>query len=106
VTVDRQPGEIDGARVTPAFFSTSGTQPLLGRLFIAPEYQSTERPVGILAHRYWTDKFRSSPAIIGSTLEVDGRTVVIVGVAPSGFQPRGAGLLWMPATPLANRIEK
>ena len=76
VTVDGQSEEIDGARVTPAFFSTSDTQPLLGRLFVEPEYQSGHGEVGILAHRYWTERFGSTPSMIGSTLEVDGRTVV------------------------------
>jgi hypothetical protein len=90
VTVDGRSEDIDGARVTPAFFAASGTQPLLGRLFTEPEYQSG-LPAGILAHRYWTERFGSSPSIIGSTVEVDGRTVVVVGIAPSGFSRKAPG---------------
>lgn len=106
VTVDGQSQEIDGARITPAFFASSGIQPLLGRLFVEPEYQSGKEPVGILAHRYWTERFGSTPTIIGSTLEVNGRSIVIVGVAPPGFEPQGAGELWLPTTSEPGRIEK
>ena len=106
VTVDEQSQDIDGARITPAFFATSGIQPLLGRLFVEPEYQSGQEPVGILAHRYWTERFGSTPTIIGSTLEVNGRSIVIVGVAPPGFEPQGAGVLWMPTSSEPGRIEK
>jgi hypothetical protein len=106
VTVDGQSEVIDGAQVTPEFFSASGTQPLLGRLFVESEFRSGQRPVGIVAHRYWAERFGSSPTIIGTSLELDGRTVVIVGVAPPGFQPRGAGVLWTPATSVPSQIEK
>jgi hypothetical protein len=105
VMVDGESDHIDGATVTPAFFSTSGTQPLLGRLFTEPEYQSA-LPARILAHRYWTKRFGSTPAIIGSTLEVEGRRIVIVGVAPPGFRPQAAGVLWLPKPPGSNGIEK
>lgn len=104
LSVDGQSEVVDAAMVTPEFFSTPGIQPLLGRLFVEPDYQSGR--AAILAHRFWTERFGSAPTIIGSKLEVDGRTLTVVGIAPPAFQPRGAGVLWLPAAAVPNQIGK
>lgn len=96
VVIDGASDSLEGAAVTPEFFSTEGVQPMLGRLFIAPEYGSATAAVAVLSHGYWVDRFRSAPTAIGTSIEVDGRSRVIVGVTPPAFRPDGAGRLWIP----------
>jgi hypothetical protein len=88
--------EIDGAIVTPRFFTAAGLRPLLGRFFIDGDYVSGPRGVAVLSHGYWVERFQSAPSVIGSAIEIDGRSLVIVGVAPPAFQPDRGGVLWIP----------
>jgi putative ABC transport system permease protein len=84
---------VAGAAVTARFFTAESVRPQLGRAFIGPESGAA---VVMLNHRYWKDRFQSSPAAIGMTIVVDGRTRTIVGITPEAFQPEGAGLIWIP----------
>src|SRR5262249_19789678 len=42
-------------------------------------------PVVVLSYRYWKKRFRGDSSIIGRGALVNGRPVMIVGVAPKGF---------------------
>jgi hypothetical protein len=87
---------VDGAVVTPPFFAAEEVKPLLGRFFIDGDYTSGPKGVAVLSHRYWVERFQSAPTVIGSVVEVDGRALIIVGVAPPAFQPDRGGSLWIP----------
>jgi hypothetical protein len=87
---------IDGSAVTPKFFSAGPDAVYVGRAFVEPDYATGATGVAMLSHRYWVERFESSPAVIGSRIVVDGQTRTIVGVAAPNFQPDGAGLLWIP----------
>jgi hypothetical protein len=85
---------IKGAEVTREFFQSAGAQPLLGRFFVEGDEGSL--PVVVLSQELWTERFNSSPGVIGRTIEVDGRQATVVGVGPPQFQfPEGAQL-WTP----------
>jgi MacB-like periplasmic core domain len=88
-----------GAAVTAQFFAAEGVRPALGRLFTEGDFAPGEYGVAILSDRYWTERLRSDPAVIGTKIVVDGRQRVIVGVTPPEFQPEGAGLVWIPKRP-------
>ena len=90
---------IQGSAVSAPFFAAEQVKPLLGRFFIADaEYAPSPHEVAVLNHRYWVERFQSAPAVIGSKIVVDGRSRVIVGVAPPTFDPEGAGMIWIPKT--------
>jgi hypothetical protein len=87
---------VKGASVAPGFFLTTEAQPLIGRFFVDADSASSRLQVVVLSHDLWTARFDSSPSIVGREVNLDGRPVVVVGVAPPGFSfPQGA-LLWTP----------
>lgn len=98
---DREPPlQLDVAAVSASFFSVIGTPPVLGRAFTAEE----DRPggptdVAILGHGLFASRYGADPAILGRRLELDGRSLTVVGVMPEGFAfPQWADL-WVPLAP-------
>jgi predicted permease len=76
----------EGIEVSGTYFGVLGLQPALGRL-IAPADTETVggTPVVVLSHDYWTTRFNQDAAILGQSLVVNGQSLVVVGVAPPGF---------------------
>lgn len=76
----------DGRLVSGSYFQVLGLRPAAGRLF-GPDDDQTPgaHDVVILSHRLWTTKFNADPRVIDDTLVVNGRGMIIVGVAPSDF---------------------
>lgn len=72
--------------VSPEFFSTLGSEPVLGRAFTESETTSGTNDVVILTDAYWRQHFNSDPAVLGRELRVDGRVRKIVGVLAPGFR--------------------
>jgi len=85
--------------VSPEFFSTLGTPPILGRTFVPEEERPGGERVVILSYTHWQHWFGGDPNAIGKTLIVDKQVCTVVGVLPPGFRwvfQRIACGLWMP----------
>jgi putative ABC transport system permease protein len=87
-----------GARVTTDFFRVLGAQPALGRLFGPADGLSGGHRVVVLGGELWHDRFNDDPAIVGSTLRVDGEPHTVIGVLPATFHFTllGRVALWTP----------
>jgi MacB-like protein len=88
--------QVDGAEVTVEFFRGAEVRPIIGRLLIDPEYESSALPVVILSYRCWQQRFGSTPAVIGKRVTIDGSPITIVGVAPPGFDVPKGTCFWLP----------
>ncbi len=84
---------LEGMRVTADFFPALGMQPALGRVFTAEEDQAGADQVIVLSDSLWMRRFAGDSNVIGRTLRIDGRSVVVLGVMPPGFE---YPLLWGP----------
>jgi predicted permease len=73
------------ATVSSNYFSVLGVSPMQGRAFLpAEENPGRPTPVAIVSYNYW--KKRSfDPALVGSSLLLNGRTFTIIGIMPEGF---------------------
>lgn len=84
--------------VTDGYFELLGGTTVLGRSFTPEEHATPDGfPVVVLSHGLWERRFAGDPDVVGRTLDVNGRTVTVVGVMAPGFQ--GANLsadLWAP----------
>lgn len=80
-----QPERVPAEMVSASFFRLLGTQPILGRTFLATDDQSGAAPVVLISESFWQRKFGSSPTAIGQTLTLSGTAYVIVGVIPATF---------------------
>lgn len=78
---------------TADFFPMLGVAPAHGRVFKPEEFEPGADNVVVLTDRFWTRRFGSDPNIIGRKIQLDGKTVEIVGVMPAGFEHP---ILWGP----------
>lgn len=78
---------------TTDFFPLMGVAPALGRAFKPEEFEPGADNVIILTDRFWMRRFGSDPGIVGRTIQLDGKSVEVVGVMPPGFEHP---ILWGP----------
>jgi predicted permease len=103
VIVKGQPIAITGSVVTASYFSVLGLQPALGRFFLDGEDQVRDRDaVVVVSHDFWQQKLDGSLAVLGQTIAINGRSFVIVGVAPADFrggvlQGMSPSSVWIPS---------
>jgi predicted permease len=76
------PQQLTVASVTAEFFETLGVRPLAGRLL-----QSTDDPADtralVLTESTWRRQFAADPAVVGTTVRLDGIAYDVIGVAPA-----------------------
>ena len=85
--------------VSANYFSTLGVELFQGRPFLpGEEAPGSSVPVAIVSHQYW-QRAGHDPNLVGSKLEVNGRTFTVVGIAPRGFSGTTVVFgpeLWLP----------
>lgn len=80
-------------------FQLSRSNAILGRTLQAYDHEVGAEPVAVLGYKLWQTAFKGDVGVIGSTLNLQGAPVRIVGVMPQGYKfPRNAQL-WLPITP-------
>jgi putative ABC transport system permease protein len=87
---------LNSLRVSAGFLPTLGLKPELGRFF-TPEEDQPGNHVVILSHDTWQAHFGGDPAVVGSTVRIDGESTTVVGVMPADFS---SVFLWGPADAL------
>jgi putative ABC transport system permease protein len=81
-----EPVRLVGASVSWDFFAMLGTQPIIGRTFVADEGQTGGNRVAMLSYATWVDRFGARPDIAGSTVTFNDTSYTIVGVLPRDFE--------------------
>jgi predicted permease len=82
LSLEGQAERVSGALVTHDVAEVLGIQPLLGRN-IAPEDDVPDAPrVALLGYDLWQNRFGGDPALVGTTLHLDGEPFEIIGVLP------------------------
>lgn len=87
---------VEGAVVSPGFLEVLGVRPALGRGFSPEEAAPGADAAVILGNRLWVSRFGGRPDVVGSSIELNGRPHVVVGVAPAGFHFPEVADLWVP----------
>lgn len=90
---------LPGDAVSSTWFEELGGRAAAGRLLQSGvDDQPGMATVVVLSHGLWTRRFGSDPAIAGRTVHMNGRPVIVAGVAPAGFtglEPDAAHF-WIP----------
>ena len=79
------PERVRAVAVTPEIFDVLATRPALGRPFLESDAQEHSPPVAILTHGLWQSRFGADPAIVGRTMQLDGKAAEVIGVMPRDF---------------------
>jgi putative ABC transport system permease protein len=93
-----EPERIIGNTVTTNFFQALGVKPVQGRAFLPEEEQSGRERVAIIGQGLWQRRFGGDPQIIGKTIQLDGRSHTVVGVAPDATRVLQEAEIWTPLT--------
>jgi predicted permease len=80
-----EPERLSGVPISDNFFDVLGVQPQLGRLFNAEEVKWNGPKAVILSNGLWRRRFASDPAIVGTSLTLNGEPHTVVGVLPTSF---------------------
>ncbi len=88
-----EPEQLDIARVSADVFETLGVQPALGRAFATGEDQPGRDRVAILSDSLWRRRFHASPAMLGTTIQLDSQSYTVVGILPPWFRFPNARIL-------------
>jgi putative ABC transport system permease protein len=93
----REAGRAHGALTSWNFFTTLGTQPVLGRGFMPGEDTPGHDAIVVIGYGLWQQLFAGDRRALGSTIRANGTPLTIVGVAPPGFDYPESAVLWKPA---------
>ena len=92
------PERIEAVLLSPRSLGVLGVRPALGRAFLpGEEEQGEDAGVAMISAALWRGRLGSDPAVLGRTLQLDGRTLRIVGVLPAGYRFPYHADVWLPA---------
>ncbi len=94
-----EPQKLRAATVSADFWQVFGVARMrggAGRVFTAAEDTPANHRVAVLADGFWRRRFGADPAIVGSSLTLDGESYTVVGVAPPRFDMPSHRDLWLP----------
>jgi len=89
-----------GLLVSGNYFAGLGLRPALGR-FIDENDALERKPVTVISGGFWRNRLGNKPNVLGSTIEMNGQTLTVIGIVPEGFQGTVLAVdfdLWVPAT--------
>src|SRR5215831_12351595 len=93
-----EPERVIGSSVTANFFQAIGVRLVQGRAFLPEEERSSPAQVAIIGQGLWQRRFGGDPQIIGKTIQLDGRSHTVVGVAPDATCVLQEAEIWTPLT--------
>jgi predicted permease len=95
-----------GLLVSGSYFSTLGVQPALGRLLGPADDQTFGTHfVTVLGYDYWENHLGRDPAVLNTTIVVNGHSMTVVGVSERGFKGTTLGSTPDVFVPIAMRTE-
>jgi putative ABC transport system permease protein len=77
------PVQLNGLRVSGAFFRTLGVAPAHGRDFSADDDVPNGPKVCIISDELWTSRFGRRPSLVGDIIQMNSQSWQVVGVMPA-----------------------
>src|SRR5262249_55429416 len=97
LTGQGEPRQLNGAKLSGNMLQVLGISPILGRSFGMEAENPAEASVAVLSQDLWVTTFKSDPAVIGRSIQLDGSSFTVIGVMPAGFDVFGDHSdLWIP----------
>ena len=86
--------------VSGNYFETLRVKPFAGRFFDSSADRASGELQAVLSHALWRRRFGADLTVVGRSMRVNGRPMVVAGIAPPGFvgaMQLIAADLWLPA---------
>jgi putative ABC transport system permease protein len=87
---------VSGLAVSPGYFTALRLRPALGRFLSAADDKAF---VAVIGYDLWQRLFNADPGVIGSAVDLNGKSVTVIGVAPRRFVGTSLGVrreIWLP----------
>jgi len=92
-----EPERITITEITPSLLPVLRASPRVGRNFSEAEGLPNSAEVVIISDDLWRRRFGADPAIVGQTIELDGKARQVVGIMPRTFHfPDSKVEAWLP----------
>ena len=95
VTGAGEPEFVQGAIVSPNYFSLFGVQASRGRAFQPEDVRPGAPRVAVFSHDLWQKRYGGDPNLIGRSLTINGESATVIGVMPPNFQLNLNMELWL-----------
>jgi putative ABC transport system permease protein len=96
LTGEGEPQRLIEVKATAHYFDVYGVHPVLGRTFLPEEDVPGKNHVVVLGNPFWERVFGGDKKIIGRSVQLDGETYTVVGVAPPDFGQASQVDVWTP----------
>jgi putative ABC transport system permease protein len=81
-----EPERVSAAQISASLFPLLRVAPQLGRNLRPEEQEPGADAVVLLSDGVWRRRFGANPAVVGTTVHLDGRRYGVLGVMPPGFE--------------------
>lgn len=93
LSADGRTASGEGMLVSGSYFPVLGTTPALGRLLGPDDDRNIgENFVAVLSWDYWQNQLGGDPAVLNTSMVINGQSMTIVGVAARGFRGTTLGI--------------
>ena len=86
ITGAGEPERVHAAQISQPTLHVLGVTPMLGRDFLPEEDTPGRNDVALLGYSFWQRHFAGDRSVVGKSIEVAGRSSVIIGVMPASFR--------------------
>ncbi|MGH8436990.1 MAG: ABC transporter permease, partial [Pseudomonas sp.] len=90
------PVRLTGISAAPAYFAIFGVRPLLGRVFDESEMKPGGPQAIVLSEPLWRERFGADSALIGKSVQLNGKPGTVIGVLPAKFTEGREERFWIP----------
>lgn len=91
-----EPVRARGAYVSQDFFRVLGSQPEIGRGFLAEDSRAGANPVAMVSYGYWRRLLGGRADLAATPLRIGDMSYTVVGVTPRGFNFPSEVEVWLP----------
>ncbi|MCM3900451.1 MAG: ABC transporter permease [Pyrinomonadaceae bacterium] len=85
LTAGDQTERINGEVVSANYFSVLGVQPAMGSAFAPDDERPGAARAAVISDALWHRRLAGDPSVLNKTINLNGRTFAVVGVAPRQF---------------------
>ena len=96
LTGEGEPQRLVGVKATAHYFDVYGIKPVLGRAFLPEEDAPGKEHVVVLSNPFWQRVFGGDAKVIGRSVQLNGESYNVIGVAPPKFGQASKVDVWMP----------
>jgi putative ABC transport system permease protein len=97
---------LNGASVSPEFFSTLGVRPAVGRTMQPSDPVLDPSPKMVLSDAVWRRHFGADAAVVGRHVVLEGKDYEVTGVMPPGFAYPSGAEFWTTLPASMSRIRE